>query len=175
MFAMGDDVLRAELAKRFKDDRSGACVAAAVIDKGTIASTYVCAKSHRPYDEHTAFEIGSCSKPITAALLAELIASGEFTLDDPIAKLAAGGNQRAVVQRPRDQHPRHRHPHVRLAAVPVAHCRHEQPLRHLDRARSARRLGRDEVDARPRLTMGIFEFRDNGVLLRARQAQRKRL
>jgi CubicO group peptidase (beta-lactamase class C family) len=86
-FAMSDDELRAAIERRFKDDRSGACVAAAVIDKGAIASAHVCAKSQRPYDKHTAFEIGSCSKPMTAALLAEIIARGELTLDDPIAKL----------------------------------------------------------------------------------------
>ena len=73
-FAMSDDELRAVLARRFKDDRTGACVAAAVIDKGMTASAYVCAKSQRPYDKYTAFEIGSCSKPMTAALLAQLIA-----------------------------------------------------------------------------------------------------
>ena len=86
-FAMSDDELRAALERRFKDDRTGACVAAAVIDKGTTASAYVCAKTQRPFDERTAFEIGSNTKPMTAALLAELIALGEVTLDDPIAKL----------------------------------------------------------------------------------------
>ena len=90
-FAMSDDELHAALDRRFKDDRTGACVAAAVIDKGTTASAYVCAKSQRPYDEQTAFEIGSNSKPMTAALLAELIARGEVTLDDPIAKLLPAG------------------------------------------------------------------------------------
>jgi serine-type D-Ala-D-Ala carboxypeptidase/endopeptidase len=84
-FAMSDEELGAALERRFKDDRTGACVAAAVIYKGTSASAYVCAKSQRPYDKHTAFEIGSNSKPMTAALLAELIARGEVTLDDPIA------------------------------------------------------------------------------------------
>jgi len=90
-FAMSDDELRAALERRFKDDRTGACVAAAMIDKGTTASAYVCAKSRRPYDKHTAFEIGSNSKPMTAALLAELIARGEVTLDDPITKLLPPG------------------------------------------------------------------------------------
>jgi serine-type D-Ala-D-Ala carboxypeptidase/endopeptidase len=90
-FAMSDGELGAALERRFKDDRTGACVAAAVIDKGTTARAYVCAKSQRPYDEHTAFEIGSNSKPMTAALLAEFIARGEVTLDDPIAKLLPAG------------------------------------------------------------------------------------
>jgi CubicO group peptidase (beta-lactamase class C family) len=88
---MSDDDLRAALERRFKDDRTGACVAAAVIDNGTTASAHVCAKSQRPYDKQMAFEIGSCSKPMTAALLAELIAGGEFSLDDPIAKLLPAG------------------------------------------------------------------------------------
>ena len=90
-FAMSDDDLRAALERRFTNDRTGACVAAAVIDKGATAKAYVCSKSRRPYDEHTAFEIGSVTKPMTAALLAELIARGEVALDDPIAALLPPG------------------------------------------------------------------------------------
>ena len=45
----------------------------------------------RPYDEHTAFEIGSITKTMTAALLAEFITHGEVTLNDPIAKLLPPG------------------------------------------------------------------------------------
>src|SRR5215467_1216439 len=92
-FAASDDDLRAALEQRFKGDRTGACVAAAVIDNGTTASAYFCAdpKSERPYDEHTAFEIGSVSKTMTAALLAEFIARGEVALDDPLAKLLPPG------------------------------------------------------------------------------------
>ena len=43
-----------------------------MIDSGTTASAYFCAdpNSQRPYDEHTAFDVGSNSKPMTAALLA---------------------------------------------------------------------------------------------------------
>jgi D-alanyl-D-alanine-carboxypeptidase/D-alanyl-D-alanine-endopeptidase len=92
-FAMSDNDLRTALEQRFKDDRTGACVAAAVIDSGTTASAYVCAdaKSQRPYDEHTAFEIGSVTKTMTAALLAEFIARGEVALNDPITKLLPPG------------------------------------------------------------------------------------
>jgi serine-type D-Ala-D-Ala carboxypeptidase/endopeptidase len=92
-FAMGDNDLRTALDQRFRGDRTGACVAAAVIDNGTTARAYFCAdpKSERPYDEHTAFEIGSVSKTMTAALLAEFIARGEVALNDPIAKLLPSG------------------------------------------------------------------------------------
>jgi len=64
---MSDNDLRAALELRFRGDRTGACVAAALIDNGTTASAYVCAnpKSQRPYDEHTAFEIGSVTKTMT--------------------------------------------------------------------------------------------------------------
>ena len=91
--AMSENDLRAALEQRFKGDRTGACVAAAVIDNATTASAYFCAnpKSQRPYDEHTAFEIGSVTKTMTAALLAEFIASGQVILNDPIAKLLPPG------------------------------------------------------------------------------------
>jgi len=91
--AMSDYDLRAALEQRFKDDRTGTCVAAAVIDGGTIARAYFCAdpNSQRPYDEHTAFEIGSITKTMTAALLAESIERGEVTLNDPIDKLLPPG------------------------------------------------------------------------------------
>src|SRR5260370_746923 len=92
-FAMSDSDLRASLEQRFKGDRTGACVAAAMIDDGTTASAYFCAdpNSQRTYDEHTAFEIGSVTKTMTAALLAEFIARGEVALNDPIAKLLPPG------------------------------------------------------------------------------------
>ena len=92
-FAMSDNDLRVALEQRFEGDRTGACIAAAVIDNGTTASAYFCAdpKSERPYDEHTAFEIGSVTKTMTAALLAEFIARGEVALSDPIAKLLPPG------------------------------------------------------------------------------------
>jgi CubicO group peptidase (beta-lactamase class C family) len=91
--AMTDDDLRATLEQRFKGDRTGACVAAAIIENGTTASAYVCAdaKSDRSFDGHTAFEIGSITKTMTAALLAEFIVRGEVALDDPIAKLLPPG------------------------------------------------------------------------------------
>jgi CubicO group peptidase (beta-lactamase class C family) len=91
--AISNDDVRAALEHRFKGDRTGACVAAGVIDDGTIATAYYCAdpNSQRPYDEHTAFEIGSVTKTMTAALLAEFIARGEVALSDPIAKLLPPG------------------------------------------------------------------------------------
>jgi CubicO group peptidase (beta-lactamase class C family) len=81
------------LEQRFKGDRSGACIAAAVIENGTTARAYFCAnaKSERSIDERTAFEIGSITKTMTAALLAEIIGRGEIAIDDPLAKLLPPG------------------------------------------------------------------------------------
>ncbi|WP_187437250.1 serine hydrolase [Bradyrhizobium rifense] len=92
-FAITDSDLKAALSQRFTGDRTGACVAAGVIDNGTAATAYFCAdpKSARPYDEHTTFEIGSVTKTMTAALLAELIATHDIALDDPIARLLPPG------------------------------------------------------------------------------------
>lgn len=94
-FAVSNDDLRAALELRFKGDRTGACIAAGVIDAGTTATAYYCAdpSSQRPYDDHTAFEIGSITKTMTAALLAELIGRGEVALSDPIAKLLPPGTR----------------------------------------------------------------------------------
>jgi serine-type D-Ala-D-Ala carboxypeptidase/endopeptidase len=85
--AASDNDLRAALEQRFRGDRTGACIAAAVIENDTTASAYVCAdaKSERPFDEHTAFEIGSVTKTMTAALLAEFIERAKSHLMTPWA------------------------------------------------------------------------------------------
>jgi CubicO group peptidase (beta-lactamase class C family) len=49
------------------------------------------AKPERALDERTAFEIGSITKTMTAALLAEIIGRGEIAIDDPLAKLLPPG------------------------------------------------------------------------------------
>lgn len=92
-FAISNEDVRAVLEQHFKGDRTGACVAAGVIDGGTTATAYYCAdpNSQRPYDEHTAFEIGSVTKTMTAALLAEFVARSEVALSDPIARLLPPG------------------------------------------------------------------------------------
>jgi CubicO group peptidase (beta-lactamase class C family) len=91
--AASEGDLRAALEQRYKGDRAGACIAAGVIENGTTAKAYFCAdaKSQRSIDDRTAFEIGSITKTMTAALLAELIAQGEIVLEDPLAKLLPSG------------------------------------------------------------------------------------
>lgn len=85
--AMTDDRLAGLVGERLHGDRTGACFAAAVVDSGNVSRAYVCAD---PADDgrigpDSAFEIGSVSKTMTAALLAGLIAGGQGSLEDPLA------------------------------------------------------------------------------------------
>lgn len=90
--AMTDAELATITGKRLLGDRSGACFAVAVID-GTVSRAIVCADpaNARKIDTGTAFEIGSVSKTFTAALLAEKIAAGTMSLDDPLSKYLPAG------------------------------------------------------------------------------------
>jgi CubicO group peptidase (beta-lactamase class C family) len=96
--AVTDGELRALLERRFAGDRTGACVAAAVVEQERTSTAYVCAdpKTARPFDGRTAFEIGSVTKTMTAALLADLIVKGEVSLDDPLTKLLPAGTKVAT-------------------------------------------------------------------------------
>jgi len=87
-------VLEQRLASRFDDDRTGTCVLAALIDKGQVLRARSCAgtRSDGPPDMGAAFEIGSVSKTMTAALVADLIERGLWSLDDPIAKHLPAGS-----------------------------------------------------------------------------------
>lgn len=85
--AAGDAELEAIVNQRLAGDRTGACMAVAVIEPGRVARTYRCAN---PQDEgrvgaDTAFEIGSVSKTMAAVLLADLIGQGKASLDDPLS------------------------------------------------------------------------------------------
>lgn len=82
-----DAALARVVDQRLAGDRTGACFAVAVIEDAHVARTYRCADSEGALrvGADTAFEIGSVSKTMTAALLAGLIAEGRASLDDPLA------------------------------------------------------------------------------------------
>ncbi len=84
--AMDAAKLRAVAEQRLLGDRTGACVAIAVIDE-KVSKAYVCAdkKNENRISPKHAFEIGSVSKTMTAALLADLILQKKANLDDPLA------------------------------------------------------------------------------------------
>jgi CubicO group peptidase (beta-lactamase class C family) len=85
--AMTDAELAGLVDSRLKGDRTGACMAVAVIDKDAVARTFRCAdaKDAVRIGPNSAFEIGSVSKTMTAALLADLIERGKGSLDDPLS------------------------------------------------------------------------------------------
>ncbi len=83
------------LDARLAQDRSGACVQAAVIDKGQVLRASRCAGTRQegPPAQDAAFEIGSISKTMTALLVAELVTRGLWSLDDPIARHLPQGTE----------------------------------------------------------------------------------
>jgi serine-type D-Ala-D-Ala carboxypeptidase/endopeptidase len=85
--AMTDAQLKSITEQRLLGDRTGACFAVAVIEQ-TVSRAYVCAspKDSQRISPDSAFEIGSVTKTMTAALWADLILQGKASLDDPIAK-----------------------------------------------------------------------------------------
>src|SRR5262249_39610417 len=89
-----DHALHEAIAARIEGDRTGVCVAVAVIEKET-RTAFVCADPEhaRAIDEHTTFEIGSVTKTMTSALLAELVLKGAVKLDDPLASLLPKGTR----------------------------------------------------------------------------------
>lgn len=85
--------LEQRLAARLAGDRSGACVQAAVLDAGRLLRAALCAgtRSDGPPAADAAFEIGSVTKTMTAFLVADLVARGAWSLDDPIARHLPAG------------------------------------------------------------------------------------
>lgn len=93
--AMSDDALADVVSQRLQGDRTGACMAVAVIEGGSVARTFQCADGRdiARIGADTAFEIGSVSKTMTAALLADLILQGKGSLDDPLSEWLPAGTR----------------------------------------------------------------------------------
>lgn len=79
--------LEAVVGQRIGGDRTGACLAVAVVDGNAVTRTFRCAdeKDTDRIGAGSAFEIGSVSKTMMAALLAEMIEAGKASLDDRLA------------------------------------------------------------------------------------------
>ena len=93
--AQTDAALSARLKARFDGDRSGACAVAAIVEPAGVQRALACAAPRKDGGPtlDDAFEIGSISKTMTAFLVADLIAAGKWTLDDPIEKHLPPGTQ----------------------------------------------------------------------------------
>lgn len=82
------EALQQRLDLRVLGDRTGLCVQAAVVQGPAVRRASACAgtRSSPPPAADAAFEIGSVSKTMLAALVAGLVAEGRWSLDDPIAR-----------------------------------------------------------------------------------------
>lgn len=85
--AMDDAALGRKLGERLHGDRTGACLAVAVVEDGAVSRAYGCADAAAAprIGPGTAFEIGSVSKTMASALLAQEIQAGRASLDDTLA------------------------------------------------------------------------------------------
>ncbi|KXU36866.1 hypothetical protein AXK11_03515 [Cephaloticoccus primus] len=92
--AMSDAELEAIVSRRLSGDRTGANLAVAVIEPEGISRAFVAAEEGARalrIGPDSAFEIGSVTKTMTAALLADLILRGEASLDDPLSDWLPAG------------------------------------------------------------------------------------
>lgn len=98
--ALTDTQLRQIVEQRLLDDRTGACMAVALIEKQAIARTYACANPDNAtrIGANSAFEIGSVTKTMTAALLADLIEQGKASLDEPLSDYLPQGTRLPVFE-----------------------------------------------------------------------------
>lgn len=85
--ASGDAALATLVDQRLAGDRTGACMAVAVIDKGVVSRAFRCADPGQAarIGPDSAFEIGSVSKTMASILLADLVVQGKGSLDDPLS------------------------------------------------------------------------------------------
>ncbi|MCK9538622.1 serine hydrolase [Dokdonella sp.] len=91
--SMTQSALDGVVEQRIAGDRTGACLAVAVVDKAAVTRSYRCAfdRDKGRIGPDSAFEIGSVSKTMTAALLTDLILKGKASLDDPLAAWLPAG------------------------------------------------------------------------------------
>jgi CubicO group peptidase (beta-lactamase class C family) len=89
---MPDDASIRDIVKPRVDSGRSAGIVAGVLDHGA-RRVVACGSSgsSRPLDGDTVFEIGSVTKVFTAALLADMVARKEVSLDDPISKYLPAG------------------------------------------------------------------------------------
>lgn len=84
--------LHTVVKSRIENDRTGACLAVAVIDQD-VQHAFVCAGAVRELDRNTVFEIGSITKTMTGTVLAALVAEGKLSLDSTLASVLPAGTQ----------------------------------------------------------------------------------
>lgn len=92
-YPMNDSELQALVEQRLLGDRTGACMAVAVIED-RVSRAFVCAEPTRleSFDAGGSFEIGSISKTMTATLLADRVVAESIDLNDTLASHLPDGS-----------------------------------------------------------------------------------
>jgi D-alanyl-D-alanine-carboxypeptidase/D-alanyl-D-alanine-endopeptidase len=90
--AMDDAQLTEIVRSRLHGDRTGSCMAVAVINK-TVSKAFVCADpgSTPRIDAKSSFEIGSVTKTMASLLLARLIEDGKASLEETLEQFLPAG------------------------------------------------------------------------------------
>ena len=87
------DDLRTAVEARFLGDRSGACIAAALVGATTATAIVGAEPATHPVDVHTTFEIGNLSRTMVSALAEQCALEGRLALDTPLATLLPKGTK----------------------------------------------------------------------------------
>lgn len=149
-----DDARLADVVRlRLQGDRTGACMAVAVVEKDRVARAFQCARDADAgrIGPASAFEIGSVSKTMTATLLARLIAQGQGSLDDTLASWLPPGTKVPDVQ---GQPILLRHVVTHTSGLPALPSRlgatsMDDPYANLDEAALLASLGEARLSAAP--------------------------
>lgn len=151
--ALEDAELIRLVGQRLHGDRTGACMAVAVVERDRVARTFQCADDRdlARIGPDAAFEIGSVSKTMTATLLADLIGQGKGSLDDTLASWLPEGT---VVPDYQGQPVLLRHVVTHTSGLPALPSRlgatdMAVPYAHLDEAALLASLGDAELAAAP--------------------------
>lgn len=165
---MTDDELKAIVDQRISGDRTGVCMAVAVIEREGVARAYRCAdpEAGMRIDANTAFEIGSVSKTMTAVLLADLIGQGKASLEDPLADYLPEGTKVPSFE---DQPIRLRHMVTHTSGLPTLPSRMQTGA--VDVSNPYAKLGEDDLlaslaDAKLSAVPGVhFEYSNFASML----------
>lgn len=149
---MTDARLKELAQQRLQGDRTGACFAVAVVEE-KVSRAFVCADpaGEGRIDARTAFEIGSVSKTMTSALLAEMILAGKASLDDPLSDWLPEASSVPAFE---GQPVRLRHIVTHTSGLPalppgVAIANPDDPYAPVDAPMLLAALGRSQLDAAP--------------------------
>src|SRR5258708_4389560 len=149
--AASEDDLRAALEQRFKGARSGACIAAAVIENGTTVRAYFCAnaKSERSIDERHSIRNRLHHQDDDRCIARRDHRAGRNRHRRPLGETAAPRDECAVVQRGLHHGGQYRHTPLRAAVLPWRTTDFDNPYARLTEADLLGTLAKTQLKRAP--------------------------